>query len=578
MIRLFEYIRKNRGRSTGYLLGGYVALVTIMAFVQKLWFSWDKPAVVITISGFSILVLVLYHITWDKKAFQKKQARVFFAGEMLPLLILPAFGFLQNPLFPLAFLVLIVGSRFLLGRRSGFQLNAVLMASFLMAVFVYNYFGLTTHGYSEAAFTILSAILFDAVGGFSLSVIGHIQRKNKELENREENLKKQYRHVRKELYLNTQMVHSLHKDVKKKNIEIKNILTMSGQLNETADTRQALESFLLTIIGQIGSDHALILTRARREHNYYSILAARGFRGSSASKVRFYLNSALMGYMDGVLEPFPVSSIPRGNLFSDEIKLLKLFEQDIFCPILIKGQMSGLLIVGKKMTGKMFTHEDLNLISIVANQTAFVMEQAQLTSEFQDIYFKTIKAMMKALEAKYVFARGHNTRTATYVSKVAAKMGLTPNEVKELTYGTLLHDVGKIAIRDKYLLDPKVFGENESLVKQKILEHTLKGAAILRSAGFDDKIVDLALHHHESFDGKGYPHKIGGRELDDGVRILSVCNTFDAMTSDRPHRKALSQVTAREYLEYNAGKRFDTQVVKAFIAHLDESRQMQKYN
>ncbi|HHM01404.1 MAG TPA: hypothetical protein ENJ15_00205, partial [Caldithrix abyssi] len=106
-----------------------------MAFVQKLWFSWDKPAVVITISGFSILVLVLYHITWDKKAFQKKQARVFFAGEMLPLLILPAFGFLQNPLFPLAFLVLIVGSRFLLGRRSGFQLNAVLMASFLMAVF-----------------------------------------------------------------------------------------------------------------------------------------------------------------------------------------------------------------------------------------------------------------------------------------------------------------------------------------------------------------------------------------------------------------------------------------------------------
>ncbi|HED11837.1 MAG TPA: HD domain-containing protein [Caldithrix abyssi] len=578
MFRLFEYIHKNRGKSVGYLLAGYVFTVTVMAIVQKLWFDWNRPLIVIALAGYSILVLVLYQITRRNQSFQRQQARLFFLAEMLPLIILPALGFLNNPLFPLAFLLIIVGDRFLLGRHTGFQLNALIITSFIIAVLIYRYTGLTTQGFNEAAFTALAAVLLDGVCSFSLSIISHMQRKNKELERREQNLKNQYRKVRKELYLNTQIVHSLHKDVKKKNIEIKNILTMSGQLNETADTQQALESFLLTIIGQIGSNHALILTRSRREHNYYSILAAKGFRGSAASKVRFYLNSALMGYIDGALEPFPVSSIPHGNLFSDEIKLLKLFEQDIFCPILIKGQLSGLLVVGKKMTGKVFTNEDLNLISIVANQTAFVMEQAQLTSEFQDIYFKTIKAMMKALEAKYVFARGHNTRTATYVSKVATKMGLTPNEIKELTYGTLLHDVGKIAIRDKYLLDPKVFGENESLVKQKILEHTIKGAAILRSAGFDDKIVDLALHHHESFDGKGYPHKIGGGELNDGVRILSVCNTFDAMTSDRPHRKALSQVTAREYLEYNAGKRFDTQVVKAFIAHLDESRQMQKYN
>ncbi len=578
MIRLFEYIHKNRGRSVGYLLAFYVLTLTVMAVVQKLWLHWSRPVTVISLTGFAILILVLYHITRRNQAFQKEQVRFFFLAEMLPLLIFPSLGFLGNPLFPLAFLLLVIGNRFLLGRRTGFQLNALLIVSFLSALLIFQLTGLTTGGGKEAAFIALAAVLFDGVCSFSLSIIGHMQRKTRELEQREQSLKNQYRKVRKELYLNTQIVHSLHKDVKKKNIEIKNILTMSGQLNETADTQQALESFLLTIIGQIGSTHALILTRARREHNYYSILAAKGFRGSAASKVRFYLNSALMGYIDGALEPFPVSTIPHSNLFSDEIKLLKLFDQDIFCPILIKGQLSGLLIVGRKMTGKVFTSEDLNLISIVANQTAFVMEQAQLTSEFQDIYFKTIKAMMKALEAKYVFARGHNTRTATYVSKVAAKMGLSPNEVKELTYGTLLHDVGKIAIRDKYLLDPKVFSENESLVKQKILEHTIKGAAILRSAGFDDKIVDLALHHHESFDGKGYPHKIGGGELNDGVRILSVCNTFDAMTSDRPHRKALSQITAREYLEYNAGKRFDTQVVKAFIAHLNESQQMQKYN
>ena len=313
-------------------------------------------------------------------------------------------------------------------------------------------------------------------------------------------------------------------------------------------------------------------------NNYYSILSAKGLSGTSINNIRIYLNSNLLNSLQAAKEPMLERNIPKSDLYDDEIKMLKIFADDLFCPILIKGNIAGVLIVGQKISKMKFTKEDLNLISIVANQASYVMEQTQTTSEFQDTYFKTIKAMMKSLEAKYIFARGHNTRTANYVNIISARMGFPAGEVKDLTYGTLLHDIGKIAIRDKYLLDPHVYENNQSLLKNKILEHTIKGATILKSSGFEGTVVDLALHHHEDYNGKGYPHGLGEHDISLGVRILSVCNTYDAMTSDRPHRKALEEITAKEFLEYNSGKKFDPQVVKTFLNELSLNKEMQKFH
>ena len=331
-------------------------------------------------------------------------------------------------------------------------------------------------------------------------------------------------------------------------------------------------------MGQLCSSHALIFTRKIISDNFYGIYAVKGMPRRNVEKHRIYLNSNLLEHLLAIKHPVMVKSIPRENLYSDEIKFLNFFQDDVFCPILIKGEMAGIFVIGQKLSKRKFTPEDYNLIAIIANQAAFVMEQSQVTSEFQDIYFKTIKAMMKALEAKYVFARGHNTRTANYASITARSLGLSQSEIKDLTYGTLLHDVGKIAIRDKYLLDPKVFHENETIVKKKILEHTLKGATILKSAGFDDNIVELALHHHESYEGRGYPHGLGGSDLSSSVRILSVCNTYDAMTSDKPYRKALSPQIAKEYITHNASRKFDPSIVKTFLNELNHNKEMQKFN
>ena len=186
--------------------------------------------------------------------------------------------------------------------------------------------------------------------------------------------------------------------------------------------------------------------------------------------------------------------------------------------------------------------------------------------------------MLESLEAKFMFGRGHNVRTANYANMVAQRMQLNAREIKDLTYGSLLHDIGKIAIKDEYLLNSSTFHDNDTTMKERILDHTVEGSKILKASGFNNSIIDLALHHHEFYNGKGYPHKIGENDIALSTRILAVCNAFDAMTSDRPHRKALPASTARQYLQQRSNSQFDPEIVKIFLEEIDKAPTAKRFH
>jgi putative nucleotidyltransferase with HDIG domain len=578
MIRIYKYIKDNRAKSISIFKIGLTLMIGLIIVTQEFFTPVDSINLLYLLFFASVFTTFVWHVIFSKERFNKTISMGFFIVESL-LLITALYPLtFSNPLHPVLFVSFIIGIRFLLGGRAGLQISSFTVSLLTIAIIIYTFLGIIENPVFQLSFLILPALIVNALCSFSLKVISSFINTQMVLENEKAHLKRSFNNLKKELFLNTQIVSSLNKDVKRKNIEIKSILSLSDQLNINPDSNKAIESYLYTAIGQLGCRYAMVLAQNKRDNNYYSVVSVKGVKNPDLLNIRIYLNSNLLSTLRSAREPMLEKNIPRENLYADEIKILNNFTNDLFCPISIKGLMSGILIVGQKINNVEFSKEDINLISIIANQASFAMEQTQVTSEFQDIYFKTIKAMMKALEAKYVFARGHNTRTANYVNIISSKVGLSASEIKELTYGTLLHDVGKIAIRDKYLLDPHVFKEDQSAVKNKILEHTIKGATILKSAGFDGSVVDLALHHHENFDGSGYPHGISQNEIPIGVRILSVCNTFDAMTSDRPHRKALSDLTAKEFLEYNCYKKFDPQVVQAFLSELSVNKEMQKFH
>lgn len=191
------------------------------------------------------------------------------------------------------------------------------------------------------------------------------------------------------------------------------------------------------------------------------------------------------------------------------------------------------------------------------------------TQELQDAYIQldntysfTLRALVTALDTRDEETQGHSLRVVKYTLKLAELMGITDeNQLKVLEYGSLLHDIGKIGIPDAILRKPGKLTDEEWVVMKT---HPLVGYKILNKIEFLEDASQIVLHHHEKWDGSGYPEQLKGEDIPLGSRIFSAVDTVDAMTSDRPYRKALSYEVASEELKKWSGIQFDKNVVEAF--------------
>jgi putative nucleotidyltransferase with HDIG domain len=176
----------------------------------------------------------------------------------------------------------------------------------------------------------------------------------------------------------------------------------------------------------------------------------------------------------------------------------------------------------------------------------------------------TITILTQTIEAKDPYTRGHCLRVRTYSKALGQALGLKGERLQFLEYAALLHDIGKILIPGKILNKESSLNAEEYEIIKK---HPLSGAEILKNVDYFKSIIPIIRHHHESFDGKGYPDGLAGNNIPLEARILSVSDTYDALTSDRPYRKALRSNDAIGILEKNAGSQLDSNIVRIFIAN-----------
>jgi HD-GYP domain-containing protein (c-di-GMP phosphodiesterase class II) len=190
---------------------------------------------------------------------------------------------------------------------------------------------------------------------------------------------------------------------------------------------------------------------------------------------------------------------------------------------------------------------------------------AKLTRANQELkmaYRDTLDAVVNTLEARDPYTRGHTERVKIIAKSIAGRMGLSGEELFNLEIGALLHDVGKIGVTDKILQKP---GPLDSKERERIREHPAKGNAILSNIAYLKGAIPCVLHHHERFDGGGYPQRLAGVDIPLPGRIISVADAFDAMTTDRPYRPAIPFTRALAELRREAGRQFDPKVVRAFL-------------
>lgn len=180
-------------------------------------------------------------------------------------------------------------------------------------------------------------------------------------------------------------------------------------------------------------------------------------------------------------------------------------------------------------------------------------------SELPDI----VEAFLHALGTKRSFVAAHARRVSTYAVRLATQYGLAPDVIESIRVGSLLHDAGKLLIPMRILTKPSRLNEREWL---EMRSHPDRGLDLLERIDLDEGTREIVLHHHERYDGQGYPDGLSGNEIAWPVRIVSVMDSFDALTSPREYRAALSVEAARALISREAGTRFCPWVVSGFLS------------
>lgn len=287
------------------------------------------------------------------------------------------------------------------------------------------------------------------------------------------------------------------------------------------------------------------------------------------------------------------------KILSEALHQMEIFNTIACIPSYHRNSLLALLLIGKKKNSKDFKEDDLNFFAALASDVAMAIKNAQLFNELerelkkkQHLFINTTIALAAAIDAKDHYTHGHTARVTSLSLKIAKKLyqtnpkiftplekffdkksnsltGFTENFLEQLHIAGLLHDIGKIGIPESILNKQGPLTEEERV---KMKEHPLVGAMILQPIKELKNAILGVKYHHEHYDGSGYPEGLKGNEIPLIASIISVADTYDAMTTDRPYRKGLSKEQAIKEIKDICGKQLNPEAVSAFLELIEENK------
>jgi hypothetical protein len=222
----------------------------------------------------------------------------------------------------------------------------------------------------------------------------------------------------------------------------------------------------------------------------------------------------------------------------------------------------GILHLDRGPFQEPFRPEDFYLADAIAASVAVGIESAQVVEQQREEFVQTVASLARAVEMRDQYTGDHTRRVTDYALLLADELRLAPAERYQIQIGTPLHDIGKIGVDDAVLRKP---GKLTAQEFDHMKLHTIKGAVILGSIANLSPMIPIVRHHHERWDGQGYPDQLVGDQISQTARIVAVADAFDAMTSHRPYRPALPAMAAFQELASKAGSHFDPRCVDAFL-------------
>ena len=249
-------------------------------------------------------------------------------------------------------------------------------------------------------------------------------------------------------------------------------------------------------------------------------------------------------------------------------ELEKAMPWAIHVPLGVPGRTRGVMSLGLREGIREITGDDMVMIQNLATQIAVAIENDELRERMEKTYVETIAALAMAVEARDKYTRGHSKRVTELSVAIARRMEVDEESVKDLEAAALLHDIGKIGIPDHILHHSGMLSlENVRCIHN----HPIEGENILKPVGSLARLCPIVRHHHEHYDGGGYPDRLKDREIPLAARILAVADSFDAMLSDRAYKPSQTMEVVLAELVKCKGTQFDPECVDVLLTHLAEN-------
>lgn len=320
---------------------------------------------------------------------------------------------------------------------------------------------------------------------------------------------------------------------------------------------------------QILEAEASSIFRIDEERQELYFLTARGVKGKEAKEIRVPIGKGIVGWVAMHGKPLLVADVTKDPRWYRNVdKKTKFVTRSILAvPLFVRGKIIGVAEVLNKTGKRFFNEADQEMFTALGNQIAIAIENASLYRELDEMFLSSIRAIVEAIDAKDPYTKGHSARVVEYSMLIGEGLELAKEGLKDLEVSAILHDVGKIGIPDRILSKPVRLTDVEFDYMKK---HVQFGAEIIEPIGKLKRLTPNVLHHHERYDGKGYPDGLAAKRIPLFARVIAVADSFDAMTSDRPYRPRLSAEVAIGELRKNAGTQFDPKLVRIFVRSYDQ--------
>ena len=305
--------------------------------------------------------------------------------------------------------------------------------------------------------------------------------------------------------------------------------------------------------------------------NTLVLQAQSGLHGESATKMADILGRLRVGQglpWRAIVTRQPVHSYDVSGDNDSDSAPGKSSDRCIAAPLMSDGEPFGAICAIWRRERK-FARAEGERMGRLAEQASLAIQKARQHRIIEDVTFDTILALAEAIESRASHTSGHVARIVQYAEAVAGRLHLPEAEVRAIRYGAALHDVGMVGVPDEVIRKP---GHLTQAEQEQIRLHPYIGGQFCKRAGFLSPLIPVIYHHHERFDGKGYPDGLSGHQIPLGARIVAAADAYDAMTTERPYRPALSGEEAARSLRDEAGHQLDPEIVDVLLHVIEDGR------